>query len=95
MNPADIAQRGSRVGGVHQAKQWLHGPSFLCRPMTEWPEPPDGLIVFPEKDPEVKPSVKTGVVMQSSSLIEQLLQCSSICMRVKRITAWNLKMFDS
>jgi len=83
------------VEGLHQAKHWLYGSSFLWQQTAEWPEQPDGLTVLSEKDPEVKPSVNTRDVMQSSSLIEQLLLRSSSWLKVKIITALILKLFDT
>lgn len=41
VNPADQASRGLSAESLLQSEDWIHGPAFLLRPESEWPECPD------------------------------------------------------
>ena len=40
-NPADDASRGLDIHKLREQARWFHGPTFLCKPESEWPEQPD------------------------------------------------------
>ncbi|XP_074651586.1 uncharacterized protein LOC141906242 [Tubulanus polymorphus] len=52
-NPADLASRGMTLD-ESCLNRWLHGPEFLSKPKSEWPDTRVGNNVSLDGDPEVK-----------------------------------------
>ena len=45
LNPADDASRGLTVGEMHPRHRFLCGPDFLLLEPSQWPQPPNDLLL--------------------------------------------------
>ena len=56
LNPADDASRGLTVGEMHPRHRFLCGPDFLLLEPSQWPQPPNDLLLSSseEPDPEIR-----------------------------------------
>lgn len=66
-NPSDLASRGLYPNQLSENDLWWHGPSFLCKPFSEWP---NNEVLLKDPLPECK--------SQSVSLIASPKQCEPI-----------------
>ena len=96
LNPADSASRGLQVDSL-DTKLRLKGPSFLKKPESDWPtsttltdEPPEEFLTSKRQ-----PVHTTIVVETEETVVERLLsRCSSLS-KLKRVTAWILKLIST
>ncbi|XP_049882518.1 uncharacterized protein LOC126378330 [Pectinophora gossypiella] len=58
-NPADLASRGLDPKLIHEAHLWWHGPTFLSKDMSEWPQQE---LVLPSELPEIKTYTKGPIL---------------------------------
>ena len=89
-NPADIASRGLNLTNVKSEsnlERWLHGPEFLVKPESEWPEVETSEDV-PKDDPEVKVIAST---MVEDSVMENLFTRFSSFSKLRTTVAWLLR----
>ncbi|XP_074658618.1 uncharacterized protein LOC141911528 [Tubulanus polymorphus] len=73
--------------------RWLHGPEFLSKPKSEWPDTRVGNNVSLDGDPEVKrvTTINTTLAVdlpEDEHPVDRILRRRSQWSRVKRILAW-------
>lgn len=94
-NPADKATRGMKAKKFMQDKDWINGPEFLSQAECEWPQRPDNMSQNMQNDPEVKSvSVNTITVEEQPDCMNKLLEYYDSWHRLKRATAWIMKVKD-
>ena len=52
LNPADDASRGLTVGEMHPRHRFLCGPDFLLLEPSQWPQPPNDLLLSSSENPD-------------------------------------------
>lgn len=78
-NPSDCTSRGLLPSQLLKHPLWWHGPSWLLRPIVEWPIEPFDLSRVEGSIPEIKSSVTLTAISQvdTSPLLEGSLRVSS------------------
>ena len=96
LNPADSASRGLEVDCL-DTELWLKGPSFLMKPESDWPtsgvltdEPPEEFL-----SSKRQPVHTTIVVETEETVVERLLSRCSCLSKLKRVTAWILRLIST
>lgn len=74
-NPADLATRGSLTSELIENKFWLHGPSWLVLPESQWPASKFAINETPEQIRELK----VHSVVHSSEMITNKEESSKNC----------------
>ncbi|KAK0151922.1 hypothetical protein N1851_006692 [Merluccius polli] len=91
-NPADDASRGLTIEQLLNSTRWLHGPSFLSRKESEWPEMPKDLGHIPLNDTEVRKDITANCLNLQFNATTNLIQNYSSWRKLKRAAAWLLKL---
>lgn len=95
-NPADLASRGVQRMRDLADSIWLHGPSFLWQPQSEWPTGGTEFKVDMD-DPEVKSSCAV-LRVEDQTVADTLAARISNWVKLKRVMAWillaNCKFMD-
>ena len=94
LNPADDASRGLSAGRLVDGKRWIQGPTFLLRPMSEWPSATLKSHALNPDDPEVKVRlvVHNIVLKETENPTNQLLSYFSCWLKLRKAVAWILKL---
>ena len=94
-NPADDASRGLDSSSLCERARWLHGPKFLWKDESLWPQMPFGALpAVTEEDPDVKRSVACNATVQQNeeaSPTERLIKHYSSWYCLKKAVAWMLR----
>ena len=62
LNPADIASRGVKLTSLIKNENWIHGPHFLCKDISEWPVRPDIPSTMDDDDGEVRRTALVSLI---------------------------------
>ncbi|XP_064648766.1 uncharacterized protein LOC135500976 [Lineus longissimus] len=94
-NPADDVSRGMTADELIGNDRWKHGPEFLKKPETDWPNQPiidkhqtEGI----EVKPEVKVYVTGEIPDQGHQAISRIINHYSCLYRLKKGMAWLLRL---
>ena len=91
-NPADDASRGLNIEPLLKSPRWLHGPHFLLKPESEWPEAPEDIRHILHDDPEVKRDITANFLQLDTNATTYLIQYFSSWKKLQRAVAWLLKL---
>lgn len=91
-NPADDASRGLHMEPLLKSLRWLHGPHFLSREESEWPDAPEDLGHLPHSDPEVKRDITVNCLKLEANAASSLIQYFSSWRKLRTAVAWLLKL---
>ena len=92
LNPADAASRSLTADELLTSATWLHGPDFLQKDSSHWPESPLHQSCIPES--EVKKEANTYAVPKCDigNATDRLLEYHSSWNGLKKSVAWILKL---
>ncbi|KAL0176346.1 hypothetical protein M9458_028676, partial [Cirrhinus mrigala] len=91
-NPADDASRGLHMEPLLKSLRWLHGPHFLSREESEWPDAPEDLGHLPHSDPEIKRDITVNCLKLEANATSSLIQYFSSWRKLLTAVAWLLKL---
>nr|XP_021335998.1 uncharacterized protein LOC110440142 [Danio rerio] len=95
-NPADQATRGIKAKDFLQAETWTKGPNFLLKSEEEWPQRPDQINQYQQKDPEIKIETKVNILnVNENDILCRLTDYYSSWFRLKRAVAWMLRLKET
>ena len=89
-NPADDASRGVSATSLDR---WIHGPEFLIKPRTAWPQPPSDMkLDIADNDPEVKRDSTTYTnEVSNPHPLNDIIKRFSSWNRLKKVLAWIMR----
>ncbi|XP_064625911.1 uncharacterized protein LOC135486745 [Lineus longissimus] len=91
-NPADDISRGQTVEAFLKSPRWFQGPKFLIQPKENWPaaevKPLEG------NDPEVREEKVVGLLLTSSTSLDNMIARCSSWIGLQRRVALLLKFAD-
>ncbi|XP_033101161.1 uncharacterized protein LOC117104422 [Anneissia japonica] len=88
-NPADDTSRGLSINQFLKNERWIKGPSFLQESVEQWPKMQE-ISLISEDDPEIKREVNTGITVEESTVMDNLIKRYSSFNKLRRIVAWLL-----
>jgi len=91
LNPGDLASRGLHPSDTNRLAYWLHGPEFLLKDESQWPEITNSVVVS-DDDVELKLSTTANVTQgERSTGLNDLLGRYSNFGKLQRAVAWLLR----
>ncbi|XP_037045848.1 uncharacterized protein LOC119081228 [Bradysia coprophila] len=89
-NPADLISRGLLPEDLKKSKLWWHGPEFLIKPESDWPEAKPAFV----NDPSEEKKVKTVLTVNSSEHFIDRINHKNSFETLKNVVAYMLRVKD-
>lgn len=101
-NPADLASRGLSPSSIAEDSLWWHGPEWLLHPSSQWPQSPITVddntkaLIAPEMEKKTAlMAIKEETFFSGGNRFSTLLGKYSSVMRLYRVTAWVIRVFNN